>query len=108
MDNFLIAEADAAGTINQLVTAATNLPQYKGNAEAARFYTIGSLMSAISQNIQANPPQTTTGKSKSQELSVLAAMGADLIKTSRTMMQPQKTATTQAPSQPNTQTQTQS
>jgi len=100
-----LAEADAAGTINQLVTVATNLPQYKGNAEAARFYTIGSLLSAISQNIQANPPQTTTGQSKSQELSVLAAMGADLIKTSQTMMKPQTASPAQASAQPATQAQ---
>ena len=82
-------EADAAGTINQLVTAASNLPQYKGNAEAARLYTMGSLLSAIFQNLKENPMQTMQGQGKAQELSVLGAMGADLIKTSQMMMHPQ-------------------
>lgn len=96
-------EADAQATINQLVTVASNLPQYKGNAEAARFYTLGGLLSAIAQNIQNNPPQTTAGQSKSQELSVLAAMGADLIKTSQMMVQPKATTASQPTQQATTQ-----
>lgn len=85
----VLDEADAAGTIDQLVKTASNLPQYKGNAEAARLYTVGSLLSAIFQNMQRNPPQTVQGQTKIQELSILGAMGADLIKTSQIMMKPQ-------------------
>jgi len=84
-----LTEADAAGTIDQLVKVATNLPQYKGNAEAARLYTVGTLLTAVFQNIKQNPPQTTVAQGKVQELSILGAMGADLIKTSQTMMKPQ-------------------
>ena len=88
----VIQEADASGAIDQLVASASNLPQYKGNAEAARLYTIGSVLSALFQNIQKTPPQTTAGQAKMQELTVLGAMGADLIKTSQDMVKP---ATTQ-------------
>jgi hypothetical protein len=96
-----LAEADAAGTIDQLVQVATNLPQYKGNAEAARLYTMGTLLAAIYQNIKQNPPQTTVAQGKVQELSILGAMSADLIKTSQTMMRPQ--TATPAQGQPSAQ-----
>jgi len=74
--------------LGKLVTQAENMPQYKGNAEAARFYVIGSLLSAISSSVKANPPQTTAGQQKQQELNALAVMGADLIKSAQDMTKP--------------------
>jgi len=71
--------------LGKLVTQAENMPQYKGNAEAARFYVIGSLLSAISGSVKANPPQTAAGQQKQQELNALAVMGADLIKSAQDM-----------------------
>ena len=77
--------------LGKLVTQAENMPQYKGNAEAARFYVIGSLLSAISGSVKANPPQTTAGQKKQQELNALAVMGADLIKSALDMTKAKST-----------------
>ena len=99
-----LEEADAAGTSDQLVKVATNLPQYKGNAEAARLYTVGTLLTAVFQNIKQNPPQTTVAQGKVQELSILGAMGADLIKTSQTMMKPQTATPAPGKTMPSSQT----
>ena len=39
-----LQEDAASNTIDQLVKSAVNLPQYKGNTEAARLYVIGTLL----------------------------------------------------------------
>jgi len=85
----VLNEADASDMMTQLVTAAMNLPQYKGNAEAARLYVIGSILSAIYQDITTNKFQTVAAQGKMQELNAIGPMGADLIKTSQTMTQGQ-------------------
>lgn len=82
-------QEDAAGnTIAQLVKSAENLPQYKGNAEAARLYVIGTLLSAIYQNVQAQPFQNVQAQTKTKALTALGAMGADFIKSSQTAVKP--------------------
>jgi len=86
----ILNETDVDGMFSQLVTSATNLPQYKGNAEAARLYVIGSLLALIYKDITTNKFQTVTGQSKMQELNVLGPMGADLIKSSQSIVQGQK------------------
>lgn len=83
-----LQEDAASNTIAQLVKSAINLPQYKGNAEAARLYVIGTLLSAIYQNVQAQPFQTVQAQAKSKALTALGAMGADFIKSSQTAVKP--------------------
>jgi hypothetical protein len=83
-----LQEDAASNTIDQLVKSAINLPQYKGNAEAARLYVIGTLLSAIYQNVQAQPFQTVQAQAKSKALTALGAMGADFIKSSQTAVNP--------------------
>lgn len=83
-----LQEDAASNTIAQLVKSAVNLPQYKGNAEAARLYVIGTLLSAIYQNVQAQPFQTVQAQAKTKALTVLGAIGADFIKSSQTAVKP--------------------
>lgn len=83
-----LQEDAASNTIAQLVKSAVNLPQYKGNAEAARLYVIGTLLSAIYQNVQAQPFQTVQAQAKTKALTALGAMGADFIKSSQTAVKP--------------------
>lgn len=84
----VLQEDAASNTIAQLVKSAVNLPQYKGNAEAARLYVIGTLLSAIYQNAQAQPFQTVQAQAKTKALTALGAMGADFIKSSQMAMKP--------------------
>ena len=83
-----LQEDAASNTIAQLVKSAVNLPQYKGNAEAARLYVIGTLLSAIYQNVQAQPFQTVQAQAKTKALTTLGAMGADFIKSSQAAVKP--------------------
>ena len=83
-----LQEDAASNTIDQLVKSAINLPQYKGNAEAARLYVIGTLLSAIYQNAQAQPFQTVQAQAKTKALTALGAIGADFIKSSQTAVKP--------------------
>lgn len=83
-----LEEDAASNTIAQLVKSAVNLPQYKGNAEAARLYVIGTLLSAIYQNVQAQPFQTMQAQAKTKALTTLGAMGADFIKSSQQAVKP--------------------
>lgn len=83
-----LQEDAASNTIDQLVKSAINLPQYKGNAEAARLYVIGTLLSAIYQNAQAQPFQTVQAQAKTKALTALGAIGADFIKSSQTAVNP--------------------
>jgi hypothetical protein len=83
-----LQEDAASNTISQLVKSAINLPQYKGNAEAARLYVIGTLLSAIYQNAQAQPFQTVQAQAKTKALTALGAIGADFIKSSQTAVKP--------------------
>ena len=83
-----LQEDAASNTIAQLVKSAVNLPQYKGNAEAARLYVIGTLLSAIYQNVQAQPFQTVQAQAKTKALTALGAIGADFIKSSQTAVKP--------------------
>jgi len=66
--------------LSKLQQSAENLPQYKGNAEAARFYAAGSILSMLGKSFADAPPQTVIGQQKLQALNTLAAMGADFIK----------------------------
>jgi hypothetical protein len=84
----VVTEADSDDMINKMVQQAAMLPQYKGNEEAARLYTIGALLATIGKTVSANPPQTVAGRQKLQTLNTLAVMGADLIKTAQTMTSP--------------------
>lgn len=84
-ENQTIMEDMGADMLGKMIAQAEQLPAYKGNAEAARFYVIGALLSAIGSNVNANPPQTVVGQSKKQELTPLATIGADLIKSSQDM-----------------------
>ena len=83
-----LQEDAASNTVDQLVKSAVNLPQYKGNTEAARLYVIGTLLSAIYQNVQAQPFQTVQAQTKTKALTALGAMGADFIKSSQTAVKP--------------------
>lgn len=83
-----LEEDAASNTIAQLIKSAVNLPQYKGNAEAARLYVIGTLLSAIYQNVQAQPFQTMQAQAKTKALTTLGAMGADFIKSSQQAVKP--------------------
>jgi hypothetical protein len=83
----MLEEADAAGMMDQLVQSAENMPQYKGNNEAARLYVMGTLLSAIFQNVSKEKLQTVVGQGKMKELTPLGAIGADLIKTAQEMAQ---------------------
>jgi len=85
-----LMEDEGGDTLNNMIKQAEDLPAYKGNAEAARFYVMGALLSAIGANIAANPPQTVVGQSKQQALNALKVMGADLIKSSQTMVKGQQ------------------
>ena len=84
-ENQTIMEDMGADMLGKMIAQAEQLPAYKGNAEAARLYVIGALLSAIGSNVRANPPQTVVGQSKKQELMPLATIGADLIKSSQDM-----------------------
>jgi len=84
-ENQTIMEDMGTDMLGKMIAQAEQLPAYKGNAEAARFYVIGALLSAIGSNVNANPPQTVVGQSKKQELTPLATIGADLIKSSQDM-----------------------
>jgi hypothetical protein len=84
-ENQTIMEDMGTDMLSKMIAQAEQLPAYKGNAEAARFYVIGALLSAIGSNVNANPPQTVVGQSKKQELTPLATIGADLIKSSQDM-----------------------
>ena len=95
----VITEADSASMLSQLLVTAQNMPQYKGNEEAARLYVIGSVLSTIFKDISTNKLQTVVGQSKMTELNTLGAMGADLIKTSQTLAQGQTTGSTSAQTQ---------
>ena len=95
----VLTEGDAASMLSQLVTTAQNMPQYKGNEEAARLFVIGSILSEIFKNISNNKLQTVAGQSKMTALNSLGAMGADLIKTSQTLAQGQSTGTPAAQTQ---------
>ena len=99
IDEEMVTEADAAGMLTQLVQAAQNMPQYKNNAEAARLYVIGSILSEIFQDVNTNKLQTVVGQSKMQELTPLGAMGADLIKSAQSLGQGQSSAATPATAQ---------
>ena len=84
-ENQTIMEDMGTDMLGKMIAQAEQLPAYKGNAEAARFYVIGALLSAIGSNVNANPPQTVVGQAKKQELTPLATIGADLIKSSQDM-----------------------
>jgi len=77
----IVAEADdSQNSISRLIDSAERLPQFSGNREAARLYAIGGLLSSMSKEITANPPQTVIGQQHAKELSTLAMMGVDLVK----------------------------
>jgi len=95
-ESTVILEDASADMLNKMVKQAQVMPQYKGNEEAARYYVIGALLSAIGNAVKANPPQTVMGQKKQQELNTLAVMGADLIKSSQDMTKPQPVAATPA------------
>lgn len=85
-------QEDAAGDmLSKLVVQAENMPEFKGNAEAARLYTIGSILSMLGQSVRNNPPQTVIGQAKAKELNAIAVMGADLIKSAQTLTSGTKT-----------------
>jgi hypothetical protein len=82
----IVAEADASqSSIQKLIDSAEKLPQFSGNREAARLYAIGGILSAMSNEIKANPPQTVIGQQHAKELSTIALMGVDLIKAAQDM-----------------------
>jgi hypothetical protein len=99
VDEEIISEADAAGLMAQLVTAAMNQPQYKNNEEAARLFVIGSILSEIYKDVTTNKLQTVVGQGKMTELNPLGAMGADLIKSAQTLSQGATSAATPAQAQ---------
>jgi hypothetical protein len=82
-----LLEAMSNDMLTNLVTSAENMPEYKGNAEAARFYAIGSVLAMLGKSLQSHPPQTVVGQGKAKELNVVAAMGADLIQTAHKLAQ---------------------
>ena len=71
--------------LSKLQQSAENMPQYKGNAEAARFYAAGSILAMLGKSFADTPPQTVVGQQKLQALNTLTAMGADFIKSADTM-----------------------
>jgi len=97
-----VTEAASDDMLDRMVQQAVNLPQYKGNEEAARLYTIGALLATIGKTVSANPPQTVVGRQKLQTLNTLAVMGADLIKTAQTMTSANPAAVPANPGTPGT------
>ena len=93
----VLSEDDAGGMLDRLVDQAQNMPQYKGNQEAARFYVIGSILSVIAQDLAARPPQTSVGQQKMQSFSLLGPLGADLMKTADDLSKAQTTTAAPAP-----------
>lgn len=83
-----IVEDASDDMLTRMVQQASNLPQFKGNEEAARMYTIGAILSTVGKSISDNPPQTVAGRQKVQALNTIAVMGADLIKTAQDMTNP--------------------
>lgn len=84
-----VLEEDAASnSIRQLVKSAENMPEFKGNKEAARLYVMGTMLAAIYQNSQSQPFQTVQAQAKTKALTTLGAMGADFIKTARQAASP--------------------
>jgi hypothetical protein len=87
----IVAEADASqSSIATLIDSAEKLPQFSGNREAARLYAIGGLLSAMSKEITANPPQTVIGQQHAKELSTIALMGVDLVKAAQDIVKASK------------------
>jgi hypothetical protein len=71
--------------LDKLQQSAEAMPQYKGNAEAARFYAAGSILAMLGKSFADSPPQTVVGQQKLQALNTLTAMGADFIKSADSM-----------------------
>ncbi len=86
----MLEETDATGVINQLLIATQNMPEYKGNEEAARLYAYGSILSEIFNQLNANKLQTVQGQNAMTDLTRLGGIGAELIKTAQSLSQGQK------------------
>lgn len=82
----VITEADPTGVFKQLIDSVPQ--QFRDNKEAARLYVIGSLMSVIAKDLQTTPLQTKAGIDKMKSLKLVGPIGADLIKTSETLVKP--------------------
>lgn len=99
-EDTVITEVASDDMLDKLVQQAILMPQYKGNEEAARMYTIGALLATIGKTINAHPPQTVAGRQKLQTLNTLGVMGADLIKTAQIMTSPNQPAIPATPGTP--------
>lgn len=100
VEQSVVSEAASDDMLDKMVQQAANMPQYKGNEEAARLYTIGALLASIGKTISANPPQTVVGRQKLQALNTLAVMGADFIKSAQTMTSANPAAIPATPGKP--------
>ena len=84
-----LSEDESDDMLTKLQQSAENMPQYKGNEEAARFYAAGSILAMLGKSFADTPPQTVIGQQKLQALNTLAAMGADFIKSADDMSKKQ-------------------
>lgn len=83
IDESVLAEDLTSGMMSSVIQQAENLAQFKGNAEAAKLYAAGGMLSAVGKMLKDTELQSVEAQSKKKEIDAIAAFGADLIRTAQ-------------------------